>query len=742
MVYRNGVGYFERQGRTTSDHLEFHVREGDVGDFLATLAVMEQGGSSVRAAAFPGAAQNGSAPHANDRRTVTLSLDGHGRDIAVGYTVETPIWRPSYRLIFDPQGHAQFQLWGIVQNHSGEDWRNVRLSLVAGSPVAFRAELGSATMAARPTVTDNGEVIQAVPHADSTLAQEEPDRDGDGIQDISDQCPTSAEDRDGLSDDDGCPDIDNDHDRIADVDDRCPNQPETYNGQEDSDGCPDRGIMVVSESSLRILDIVRFDAGSDHIRRESVALLEAVAQTLVHNPQITRVRIEGHADPGESAGSHGSHERLATARARAVFTSLVAHGVPAERLVLRGAVDSRSLAHAARGSADARGRVEFQVLEVDGVTVPTAGLAETSAHNTAPSVALPTASPPSLSAAPRSIAALAAIASMGAATRYDLPGTVTVPNGDASMVLLVSRAIEGERMYLFAPDSRVAPSASHPFQVARMRNATGGLLEHGPVALFDSGAFLGQGMLDPLPADATATIPFALERGIVVESAATRGVEGVRLVHAQRDRVTLERDQVERTTYTVRSGIDHSVRVVLRHALTRGVALASPPRGTEQSDDAALVPIDVPTRARASQQVVTRVPFAVQTTWDDELAAEAIEASIRDRGVSPSDALSLRAALDLRGQIRALMTERASLEQRHADLDRAVDDTRMNLLTIERNRTAGDLRVQLTARLARTASDIDQLVRHAVELDARIGELRVRLAEAVRAIDVTASPAR
>src|SRR5437016_5019509 len=53
VVYRNGVAYFERGGHTEEGEVRFKMKEGEVGDFLATLAVMERGGSSVRAAAFP-----------------------------------------------------------------------------------------------------------------------------------------------------------------------------------------------------------------------------------------------------------------------------------------------------------------------------------------------------------------------------------------------------------------------------------------------------------------------------------------------------------------------------------------------------------------------------------------------------------------------------------------------------------------------------------------------------------------
>jgi OmpA-OmpF porin, OOP family len=67
----------------------------------------------------------------------------------------------------------------------------------------------------------------------------DPDNDGDGILDVNDKCPMLAEDFDGFQDQDGCPDTDNDQDGIPDDADHCPNKPETYNGYKDDDGCPD-----------------------------------------------------------------------------------------------------------------------------------------------------------------------------------------------------------------------------------------------------------------------------------------------------------------------------------------------------------------------------------------------------------------------------------------------------------------------------------------------------------------------
>ncbi len=112
----------------------------------------------------------------------------------------------------------------------------VALEMRQGDAYMARQELDAALAAAR-------EAARAAPGCASR------DRDGDGIPDVRDACPDDAEDRDGVGDDDGCPDediamvdeppADRDGDQVLDEDDACPRQAEDIDGFEDDDGCPD-----------------------------------------------------------------------------------------------------------------------------------------------------------------------------------------------------------------------------------------------------------------------------------------------------------------------------------------------------------------------------------------------------------------------------------------------------------------------------------------------------------------------
>src|SRR5262249_48998032 len=144
----------------------------------------------------------------------------------------------------------------------------------------------------------------------------EPDNDGDGIADAQDKCPNEPEDRDGFEDDDGCPELDNDGDGIADAVDPCPNQAETRNGADADDGCPDSGgAVVVTASKIEVPDQIQFETGSARILGRSLALLDHIAEKIKANPQVKRIRIEGHTD---DVGSAERNLKVSQSRADAV----------------------------------------------------------------------------------------------------------------------------------------------------------------------------------------------------------------------------------------------------------------------------------------------------------------------------------------------------------------------------------------------------------------------------------------
>ncbi len=86
------------------------------------------------------------------KRQVQLHFSGDGqRQVSVGYLLETPVWKTTYRLVADDE-KSFLQGWAIVENTTDEDWEQVRMALVSGRPVSFTQNLYQPIYVDRPEV--------------------------------------------------------------------------------------------------------------------------------------------------------------------------------------------------------------------------------------------------------------------------------------------------------------------------------------------------------------------------------------------------------------------------------------------------------------------------------------------------------------------------------------------------------------------------------------------------------------
>ena len=600
VVYRNGVGYFERTGQVSDDRVSFRMRQRMVGDFLASLAVINPGQGAVRSASFlleleeqavpspepsppdpgsplprplypesPRVAPAPSEPDPDAMRTVVLHLDGEEHALSIGYLAETPVWRPSYRVVLGDDGHAALQAWGIVQNLSGEDWQGVSLALVAGAPLAFQSTLGTPVIPERPIVTDRGEVVAVVPTSVTSLEQRPP---------------------------------------------AAPSAPE----------------MEVADAS--------------------------------------------------EADEEIAPERLSAQKRRAL-----------------------------------------------GASTPMSGAVAVAPAPSPPPMPTPTRAP---------VSQLAAVAVDSGTTRYELPYPVTVPNESATMVLLTSAPVPGEAVLLFAPEPGVRDSEVHPFRVARFQNATRGLLERGPIAVFERGAFLGQGLLEPLPPGATATVPFAIERSVALVREHRHDERAARLYRIEAGKLWLERDAVDRSLYRIENGGSQASKLLVEHPRIHGSRLHQPPPGTEDNtaNGAALIPVRLAANAKTELVVEERRGVQRQVDWLDPIAELAVQDYLADPLADRAFAERLREVWVIRGALKRAHDESRKIDKERSELERQSADTRASLRAIEKNPGAADLRARLTARLDEAGKRLDALTRRNIELSLTIGEQEVRFRDAVQSL--------
>ncbi len=720
VLFQNGVGYFERHGEVTGSSVRMRLAPYEIDDVLKTVTVLDDNAASVAHVSVADAAPK-------DRDVpllLRLSSSGAHR-LHVSYAVPTPTWKASYRVVLEePAARAAsgglLQGWATIHNTSGEDWSNVRLSLVTGAPFSYAMDLHSPTYVSRPDV--NGVMVAPVtaPVEAEVARGGSGDSDGDTVKDQDDLCPKEPEDRDGFEDEDGCPDPDNDRDRIPDASDKCPNEPETYNGLEDEDGCPDRGRVVVTETNLEILDLLYFKKGSAALAAGQQPIVDAIAQTLLGNPGIPLLEIQGHAGEDEPRAWDLSLERSA-----AVATALRQKGVDARRLTTRGYGATQPLSRATSESGRAKNRrVGFLIVKRsdgdlrdeprDGGAAP-------------PAVAVTAAN------VARSARAQLSTAEVAGTGRYELAHRLTVPRGGATMVAIVNQPIDAEDVFLFRPDGAAPGSDAHPFRAIRLRNSTPLTLQAGALAVFARGTYVGDSLLAALAPDATAFAPYLVDRDVTVRVERVSDEVPVRVLSANKSAMTLEVARRYLTRYEVSPSTTAPARILLRHAKLPGYRVQGLPPGSIDQDDGWLV--SVPLTSGKASSIVVEEQAPQRRTYDltsDQLPD--LTAYLAGSQLPDDAAKTLRAALAQRAALAKLGEELGDVQARYNDaLDRATE-ARASLAALGQSPEGLALRKQMVAALAAATNEMATATRELAQKTREQVAAQAALRELVRTL--------
>jgi hypothetical protein len=338
----------------------------------------------------------------------------------------------------------------------------------------------------------------------------------------------------------------------------------------------------------------------------------------------------------------------------------------------------------------------------------------------------------------RSTAANARAKQVTGLTQTDLAERVTVPDGTSTMVALVNTQVEAAETYLYKPGGAGSGYESNPYRVVRFKNTSEYVLEPGPISIYSGGSFVGEGLSETVGAGASVTIPFAVEPGIAVVT--NRSSAGQKLVLTRLVRGVLEAESYYRTTtkYEVRTqpGVKAD-EVLVRHARAgSNYTLADRPKGTEDLDGAYLIPIPVDTKkAMGNLEVIEETPSSITLTIWDGRAEKLLDDLLKAGTLSTADRAKLQPIVDARRAIGRIDTEIEGLRRQQQELDRRASETRQNLQAIKKDPRATELRKKLSKRLDEFTRDGDAMGRKIVELNSKRLEAKIALEDMLESLD-------
>ena len=325
-------------------------------------------------------------------------------------------------------------------------------------------------------------------------------------------------------------------------------------------------------------------------------------------------------------------------------------------------------------------------------------------------------------------------------TRFELGERVTVPEGTSTMVAIVNADVDGEQAFLYRPGGAGPGYPHNPYRVVRFKNSTPFVLEPGPIGIYAGGSFVGEGLSETVGADTSATIPFAVETGVLVSTDSASDSDEMRLIRMSRGVLEVEQFSRRTTTYTVKAITDDDgFTLLIRHNKAGGsYVLAARPEATEDLPDGYLLRLVVPSGQREGKlTVVEQTPSRSTISIWNAPAIDLLDRLVLDASIGADAKKKLRPIIDRRREVAKLEEQIRGLTQKRNQLDQRANELRQNLQAIAKNPAAGEQRAKWTKQLDDFTSEGNKLGAQLADLEAKRLDGRVELENALESFELT-----
>jgi hypothetical protein len=340
---------------------------------------------------------------------------------------------------------------------------------------------------------------------------------------------------------------------------------------------------------------------------------------------------------------------------------------------------------------------------------------------------------PDLNAMAQSMRKMVEATTVGALFRYDVPETVSIPDGAAALVSLVNVQIPGDDVYLFRPEPGQS-SGTVPYRAVRIRNESDRTLEAGPITLYVDGTFVGEGFIERTDPKVTAFVAYAIDPTITLSLTGAYAEEAGRLVKLYAGQVTVEVAMTRKTTFKLESRLEKAIRAYVRITRQAGYTVKDPPKDLVTAGDAYYVPIDV-AAGKTTELVLREVsPVTRVVALDSDLAVSAFRLYLQGGGIDEKVAGPIREVLAIREQIAAIDRRLADLEEKKRTLTESQQRVRANLEALPSGAVAADLRKKLVAQLTADETALAAIAADTVKAQVEKAELREKMMSLMRQV--------
>jgi hypothetical protein len=679
VIYRNGVAYYERRATVSGGVLTVSVPRDRVDDFLKSLTVVDAISKQPLPVSIPRTqAADG------DYLVMKLQLPSKApADVVLTYVTESPAWKPSYRVVVGDKGKVLVEGWAIVDNTSGEDWNGVRVGVGSSSALSFKYDLWSVRQVHRETLATEEKFAVAPPNGISPYGGGTAEGGEVALAELGDDEIRRPQ---GHPEDRSAPRVGDMTETAMDMESAADEDASFGTESTKSRGRQIRAAKKAKPEARPTTTAAAPVMNDARVSQGDQKMKDITSQLIRSNKTIV---IEGYADANRSDA-----QRRATDRANIVRNQLIDQGVPPARIKVVTKIEPNQAE---------RVRLVAQTPTAEEQKQNGAG-GDGKAND--------------LSAQP-----------VGE-SHFTNPTPMTVEKGASAMVSMMRKETDGEVVYLYDAESDRG-NANFAFRAVRFTNPTDSTLETGPVTVYGDERFIGEGLTEPIPPKASAVVPYALDRQIVVERNDGEENKISRLVTLQRGVLTAEVQHIRTQKMTITNRLRAPAKVFIRHTVNKGWSLVKAPNAFERIGDAHLFAVELKAGEVRTVEISEATPMQRTLDLNADVTLEMMKIYVEAPDGTPEIKAELKKLLAIHRSLVDLSEEQISLRRRLGDYKERMDELHAQILTLQAVKTGSDLMSHLKTKMRDISDRVQKTTIALVDQEEKIMLARVRFQDSL-----------
>lgn len=305
----------------------------------------------------------------------------------------------------------------------------------------------------------------------------------------------------------------------------------------------------------------------------------------------------------------------------------------------------------------------------------------------------------------------------GALFQYHVAHPVSVARGQSAMVPIVGQRLKAGKELLY--NGQKLPK--HPVASLRLRNDTGLTLERGPVTVLEAGDYAGEAVLPFTRAGGELIVPYAVELGISIteEASVERHTSGLRV---RDDYLVVQEWDIRITRYRIHSTLATAAVVTIEQALIANYEITETPAPAEQAQGQARWAVACAPNAETSFTVRQR---SETSRWEQlrSLSAKQLREYLQGRYLDDATYRELAGVLETYGQIDGQRRRIEEIERERKAAYKQQQQIQGSLAPLGREGDEGALRTRYVGTLGSIEDRLAALADEEQRLNEGIAQL-------------------